>query len=108
MRKLIDRLAREHRLSREEWIALIQKRPEPEYLFAKARQAAYEYYGGAVFIRGLIEFTNYCRNNCYYCGIRRDNRAVARYRLSRTEILSARLCCRAGKTPVVPTGFWPG
>ena len=42
-----------------------------------------ENYGDEVYIRGLIEFTNYCRNNCYYCGIRRDNRCAERYRLTK-------------------------
>ncbi len=50
-------------------------------------------YGDEVYIRGLIEFTNYCRNNCYYCGIRRDNSNVERYRLSKSDILS---CCMEG------------
>ena len=52
-----------------------------------------ENYGDEVYIRGLIEFTNYCRNNCYYCGIRRDNRCAERYRLTKEEILS---CCDEG------------
>ena len=46
-----------------------------------------------MYIRGLIEFTNYCRNNCYYCGIRRDNQNTVRYRLSKEEILA---CCEEG------------
>ena len=44
-------------------------------------------------MRGLIEFTNYCKNDCYYCGIRRSNKNAARYRLTQEEILE---CCRAG------------
>lgn len=52
-----------------------------------------ENYGDEVYIRGLIEFTNYCRNNCYYCGIRRDNRCAERYRLTKEEILA---CCDEG------------
>ena len=56
----------------------------------KVRQ---EYYGNSVYVRGLIEFTNYCKNDCYYCGIRRGNKNVARYRLSKEEILSR---CEAG------------
>ena len=52
-----------------------------------------EHYGTDVYIRGLIEFTNYCRNNCYYCGIRRDNKEALRYRLSSQEILE---CCDEG------------
>lgn len=93
MRRLIDKLALTHSLTKEEWISLIADRPEQEYLFARARQAAQTYYGNAVFIRGLIEFTSYCKNNCFYCGIRRDNRKAARYRLGKEEILD---CCRQG------------
>ena len=52
-----------------------------------------KYYGKDVFLRGLIEFTNYCRNDCYYCGIRRSNRSAERYRLSEDDILS---CCDRG------------
>ena len=62
-------------------------------LFAAADRRRREIYGDAVYIRGLIEFTNYCRNNCYYCGIRRDNKNAVRYRLSREEILA---CCEEG------------
>ena len=47
-----------------------------------------EHYGNKVFVRGLIEFTNYCKNNCYYCGIRAENGNVRRYRLTEEEILS--------------------
>lgn len=54
-----------------------------------------KFYGEAVFVRGLIEFTNYCKNNCYYCGIRCENSDVKRYRLSPDEILE---CCREGYT----------
>ena len=50
-------------------------------------------YGDAVYLRGLIEFTNYCKNNCLYCGLRRDNKQAVRYRLSREEILA---CCAEG------------
>ncbi len=93
MRSLIDKLAAGHSLTKGEWTILIANQPDREYLAAKARQAARRYYGNAVFIRGLIEFTNYCKNNCYYCGIRRDNRRVARYRLSKEDILA---CCKEG------------
>lgn len=53
-----------------------------------AAQTAKEIYGNQVYIRGLIEFTNYCRNDCYYCGIRRSNACADRYRLTEEEILS--------------------
>lgn len=52
-----------------------------------------EVYGTDVYIRGLIEFTNYCKNNCYYCGIRASNTSSVRYRLTKDEILA---CCREG------------
>lgn len=52
-----------------------------------------EYYGDKVYFRGLIEFTNYCKNDCYYCGIRCGNRKAERYRLTKDEILSS---CKSG------------
>lgn len=93
MRQLIDRLEQKHFLTKEEWIALITDRSEAEYLFERARTVARQHYGNAVYTRGLIEFTNHCRNNCYYCGIRRDNRNAERYRLCEKEILD---CCKQG------------
>ena len=66
---------------------------EEEMLFAAADDVRRGMYGTDVYVRGLIEFTNYCKNNCYYCGIRRDNHAVKRYRLTSEEILA---CCREG------------
>ncbi len=52
-----------------------------------------QYYGDEVYIRGLIEFSNHCKNNCYYCGIRGGNTKAVRYRLTKEEILS---CCQEG------------
>jgi biotin synthase len=63
------------------------------YLFAKASEARDRVFGKAVFMRGLLEFSNHCANDCLYCGIRRSNRSVERYRLSGPEILEA---CSAG------------
>lgn len=62
-------------------------------LFESADRKRREVYGNKVYLRGLIEFTNYCRNNCYYCGIRCGNTALQRYRLSKEEIL---ICCKEG------------
>lgn len=64
-----------------------------ESLFAEADRIRREYYGDAVYLRGLIEFTNYCKNNCFYCGIRADNCKLRRYRLDKETILN---CCREG------------
>lgn len=69
-----------------------------EQLCALACKRRDRIYGKKVFIRGLIEFTNYCKNNCYYCGIRKDNKKILRYRLTKEEILD---CCRYG----YETGF---
>jgi biotin synthase len=68
---------------------------EMDALFAAARAAREEHYGLSVYFRGLIEFTNYCKNDCYYCGIRRSNTTVQRYRLSLGDIIE---CCRLGDT----------
>lgn len=62
-------------------------------IFEYARMCRARYYGDRVYLRGLIEFTNYCKNDCYYCGIRRSNGETRRYRLSADGILS---CCRRG------------
>ena len=91
----LDKLEQEHRLSKEEWITLIEGRTEAlaEEVFRRARKQRHIYYGNTVYIRGLIEFTNYCKNDCYYCGIRRSNCNAERYRLTEEEILS---CCENG------------
>lgn len=92
---LIDRLSEEHRLEREEYKLLLDGRtPETaEYISALAVQTRKKIYGNKIFIRGLIEISNICKNNCLYCGIRRDNSNCCRYRLSGEDILS---CCREG------------
>lgn len=95
LQQLIDKLHKERSLSKEEWAALISGRTPglSEYLFPLAREERKRYYGTDVYIRGLIEFTNYCRNDCLYCGIRKSNSHAHRYRLSEEDILS---CCRTG------------
>ena len=66
-----------------------------QYLYAQAREVADVIYGKRVFKRGLIEFTNYCKNDCYYCGIRRSNACAERYRIEKDTILA---CCEKGYT----------
>lgn len=94
-KKLIDMLADTRELTGGEFEYLIQNhtQEDSEYLFAKAREIRKRYYGNSVYIRGLIEFTNYCKNDCYYCGIRRSNTNASRYRLTKEEILG---CCETG------------
>ena len=94
---LIDKLRQEHRLSTEEYKALLlcQDADTLKYLQEQAREVSLEQFGNRVFIRGLIEITNHCHNNCYYCGIRKGNQSVLRYELTREDILE---CCREGYT----------
>ena len=95
MKDLILKLEKENRLTKEEWMQLIGGRTAElaEFLFERARAVRHVHYGRKVYIRGLIEFSNYCKNDCYYCGIRKSNRCLSRYRLTKEEILS---CCREG------------
>ena len=62
-------------------------------LFEEADKVRQQVYGKQVYLRGLIEFTNYCKNNCLYCGLRAQNSNISRYRLTKEEILS---CCAQG------------
>lgn len=95
MRELIDRLEAEGKLGRQDWLRLLSGWTEDDrgYAAERARAIGDQVYGKQVYVRGLIEFTNYCRNDCYYCGIRRGNGEVQRYRLGQDEILG---CCEAG------------
>lgn len=95
MMELIDRLEDRQPLTRGEFAALLQSWT-PELAGEAARRALAvrrRIYGDEVYLRGLIEFTSYCRNDCYYCGIRRGNSNAQRYRLTGEEILS---CCATG------------
>lgn len=95
MRELIQKLKETQTLTKNEWTTLIQNHsPElADYLFEEARAVRHLHYGNDIYIRGLIEFTNYCKNDCLYCGIRKSNLHAIRYRLSKEEILN---CCKAG------------
>ncbi len=96
LKQLVDKLEKNRMLSSEEFVCLLQSYEDKglqEYLFEKARNIRHHYYGNDIYIRGLIEFTNYCKNDCYYCGIRKSNPNINRYRLSKEEILS---CCASG------------
>lgn len=92
---LVDKLEGNHILTREEFCFLIDNitKDGAAYLYDKARNVALESYGNRIFVRGLMEFTNYCKNDCYYCGIRRSNQKASRYRLTPEQIMD---CCQAG------------
>lgn len=95
IKELIDRLYEENELNREELLELLENisSEDIDYLQEKAIQTKTKIYGNKVFMRGLIEFTNYCARDCIYCGIRKSNRSADRYRLSREQILE---CCQVG------------
>lgn len=95
LRNLLQKLKISHSLSFDEWVTLINGRTPKlsEVLFAMARDQRHRYYGHDVYVRGLIEFTNYCKNDCLYCGIRKSNRNAHRYRLTKDQILD---CCKTG------------
>lgn len=86
---LINKLEIEHSLSEEEYRYLIENRSEEaaKLLAEKASMLSRSIYGNNIFVRGLIEISNYCKNDCLYCGIRRSNKNCERYRLSPEEIL---------------------
>ena len=95
LQSLIDKLTIQQNLPDEELLALITT-TEPninQLLASAADKVRRKYYGNKVYIRGLIEFTNYCKNNCYYCGIRAGNSQAHRYRLTKEQIL---YCCSEG------------
>lgn len=95
VRESICELEETGALSREKMSLLIQCGTEEdrEFLFSRARKVREREYGKDVYVRGLIEFSNICRNDCYYCGIRKSNEKADRYRLTPEEILS---CAREG------------
>ena len=90
---LADKLLSEHNLSDSELLKLITTNEYDTALFSAADKLRRENYGTAVYIRGLIEFTNYCKNNCFYCGIRCGNKKAVRYRLTLDDISA---CCEEG------------
>ncbi len=95
MKSLIDKLDTLHILSKDEFVRLISEHNESDaqYLFERARLARQKYFETSVYLRGLIEISSYCHNDCLYCGIRHSNAAAERYRLTDEQILQ---CCEQG------------
>lgn len=92
---LVDCLEKEHTLSVEEYEQLILNESKLLRMYAsnKAKKIAQSIYSNDIYVRGLIEVGNYCRNDCFYCGIRKSNSCAQRYILDEEEILS---CCKEG------------
>ncbi len=95
MKKMVDEIKEKQNITQEQLHALLDTDDADivAYLHALAKETAQDVYGNHVFIRGLIEFTNYCKNDCFYCGIRRSNCNAQRYRLTKEQIME---CCKEG------------
>ena len=94
--KAVDKLIQRQKLTKEEFIEILKQQDDPdirELLKEEAVRVRKQYYGTKGLTRGLIEFTNHCKNDCYYCGIRRSNKNAKRFRLSQEDILA---CCENG------------
>lgn len=87
MNKYIEKAEKTHILSEIEIAALLENTDIEEELAAAADRVRAAYVGSGVHLRGLIEFSNICRQNCLYCGLRRDNTQIERYRLTEAEII---------------------
>ena len=92
---IIEKIEKQQTASKEELAFLLENITDDELkvLRRKAQQAALKSFGKSIYIRGLIELSSYCKNDCYYCGIRRSNKNAVRYRLSEEQILD---CCKTG------------
>lgn len=99
-KQLIDVLEQQEYLEQNQWLQLLSHWDDTDRAYAaeKAAAIARTQFGNQIYTRGLIEFTNYCKNDCYYCGIRHGNRNATRYRLTTEDILA---CCETG----YPLGF---
>lgn len=95
MKDIVNQIADSHTITLEQLSHLLttDDRDTIQYLFDRAHATAQQYFGNKIFMRGLIEISNHCKNDCLYCGIRRSQKDVHRYRLTKEEILD---CCEQG------------
>lgn len=102
MKQLVDHLAQTRRLDAEDYHTLLNGCDEHTlaYLREKAVRTARKQFGHNIYIRGLIEISSFCRNDCFYCGLRRSNSCAQRYRLTEAQILD---CCHRGYNAGVRT-----
>lgn len=91
----IDLLNLERRLNKAEWVQLFASFTPEDAAYAQhlSRKITDTHFGNTIYFRGIVEFSNICKNDCYYCGIRCSNREMSRYRLTHEDILA---CCREG------------
>ncbi|MBR1443509.1 MAG: [Firmicutes bacterium] len=95
MKELIDKLCLQGMTDSDDVKKIIDEinDEDMEYLAKKAREISQKRFGKKIYLRGLIEISSFCKNDCYYCGIRRGNGKAERYRLSKEDILE---CCKEG------------
>ena len=94
LRKLVEKLCEKHILTNDEFVFLLENRNDiKDFLFEKSRKVCLENFGNGVYIRGLVEISSYCKNDCFYCGIRRSSKSAERYRLDFEDIVD---CCKKG------------
>ena len=110
MKHLVDTLRERHELVPYQYKALLMMRDpnDVEYLMSQARKVSQDQFGTGIYLRGLIELSNVCRNDCLYCGIRCSNRDVTRYTLTLEQVLAS---CEQGyqlgfRTFVLQGGEW--
>ena len=106
MQNLIDKATKEHSLTKPEIVKILKDNSINDYLFKSADEVRQKFKGDEVYLRALIEFSNICRCNCFYCGIRRDNKNIEHYRLEKDEIIKlANFAIQSGyKTIVLQSG----
>ena len=80
----LDELQEKHALPEEGWLYLLQKSSAPfrEEAAKRAEALTLKHFGNRIFVRGIVEFSNYCSNDCFYCGIRKSNKLITRYNMS--------------------------
>lgn len=95
IKQIVDEIKKNKDIAKEQLneLLFVDDDEKISYLYESAREVCDKIYGKDIYIRGLIEFTNYCKNDCFYCGIRRSNNQANRYRLSKEQIIS---CCETG------------
>lgn len=93
--ELIQKLHEDHTLSIKEWEQIFSsyKKEDIDQAMELAREIAIKQFGKRIYFRGIVEFSNICKNDCYYCGIRKSNKECSRYRLNLEDILT---CCKEG------------
>ena len=90
---IINKLSRSETLTDDELLYLLSGEADEALLFEAADKVRQKVYGKDVYIRGLIEISNFCKNNCLYCGIRKANDKLCRYRLTKDDIIE---CAKVG------------